>query len=69
MFRAGEAPEDPVAAAGSPEVVAFNAKSVRAWARTVEASGTATVEQLAEAVQVSLAQFAPAEEDPEPSTS
>jgi uncharacterized protein YndB with AHSA1/START domain len=59
LFLAGEVVDDPVAAANSPETIAFNEKSVRAWADTVEASGTATPEQLAEAVQVSMAQFAP----------
>ena len=59
LYLAGEVADDPVAAANSPEAVAFNAKSVQAWADVVEASGTATPEQLAEAVQVSMAQFAP----------
>ena len=59
LFLAGEEANDPVAAANSPEALAFSEKSVRAWADAVEASGTATPEQLAEAVQVSMAQFAP----------
>jgi uncharacterized protein YndB with AHSA1/START domain len=59
LHLTGEFTGDPVAAANSPEVVAFNEKSVRAWATVVEASGTATPEQLAEGVQVSMAQFAP----------
>ena len=59
LFLAGEEADDPVAAANSPEALAFSEKSVRAWADAVEASGTATPEQLAEAVQVSMAQFAP----------
>ncbi len=59
LFLAGDVPDDPVAAANSPEAMAFNAKSVRAWADAVEASGTATAEQLAEAVEISMAQFAP----------
>jgi DNA-binding transcriptional ArsR family regulator/uncharacterized protein YndB with AHSA1/START domain len=67
LYLAGEAPEDPVAAASSPEVVAFNEKSVRAWAAAVESSGTSTAEQLAEAVKVSLAQFAPGTAGTEPS--
>ena len=66
LFLAGESTDDPMAAASSPEAVAFSEKSVRAWADAVEASGTATSEQLSEAVQVSMAQFAPegAEEEP-----
>ncbi|TRW46051.1 SRPBCC domain-containing protein [Georgenia yuyongxinii] len=63
LYLDGDVVEDPVAAASSPEVVAFNEVSVRSWAATVEASGTATAEQLAEAVQVSLAQFAPGAAD------
>ncbi|MGH2489618.1 MAG: hypothetical protein ACRDFR_08385 [Candidatus Limnocylindria bacterium] len=59
LFLAGEVVDDPVAAASSPEALAFSAESVRAWAEAVDASGTATPEQLAEAVQVSMAQFAP----------
>jgi uncharacterized protein YndB with AHSA1/START domain len=59
LYLAGEAPDDPAAAATSPEALAFSEKSVRAWADAVEASGTATSEQLAEAVGISLAQFAP----------
>jgi uncharacterized protein YndB with AHSA1/START domain len=59
LFLAGEVIDDPVAAASSPEALAFSEKSVHAWADAVEASGTATPEQLAEAVQVSMAQFAP----------
>jgi uncharacterized protein YndB with AHSA1/START domain len=59
LHLTGEFTGDPVAAANSPEVVAFNETSVREWATVVEASGTATPEQLAEGVQVSMAQFAP----------
>jgi uncharacterized protein YndB with AHSA1/START domain len=63
FFLAGETVDDPVAAANSPEAVAFNERSVHEWASVVEASGTATPEQLAEAVQISLAQFAPGSDD------
>jgi uncharacterized protein YndB with AHSA1/START domain len=63
FFLAGEVADDPVAAANSPEAVAFNERSVREWASAVEASGTATPDQLAEAVQISLAQFAPGSGD------
>ncbi len=63
LHLTGEFTGDPVAAANSPEVIAFNEKSVRAWATVVEASGTATPEQLAEGVQVSMAQFAPDAEE------
>ncbi|MGW0522928.1 SRPBCC domain-containing protein [Crossiella sp. NPDC003009] len=60
LYLAGEVSEDPVAAANSLEAQNFSAGSVRAWEETVRASGTATEEQLATAVEVSLAQFAPA---------
>ncbi|GHE84183.1 activator of HSP90 ATPase [Amycolatopsis deserti] len=59
LYVAGEAPEDPVAAANSPEVQEFNAGSVRAWSTAVEESGTATAEEIAALAQVSMAQFAP----------
>ena len=59
LFLRGEAVGDPVAAANSPEAQAFSKASVHAWAAVVEDSGTATAEQLAEATEVSLAQFAP----------
>jgi uncharacterized protein YndB with AHSA1/START domain len=59
LFLRGEAVGDPVAAASSPEVQEFSARSVHAWAEVVKASGTATAEQLAAATEVSLAQFAP----------
>ena len=61
QYLAGEAVVDPMAAANSQETLAFSEKSVRAWADAVEASGTATPEQLSEAVGVSMAQFAPAD--------
>jgi len=61
LFVAGEVADDPVAAATSPEALAFSAEAVQGWAAAVEASGTATPEQLAEAVQVSMAQFVPSE--------
>lgn len=59
LFLAGEVAEDPAAAANSPEALAFSKHSVQAWAAAVDASGTATPEQLSEAVQMSMAQFAP----------
>jgi uncharacterized protein YndB with AHSA1/START domain len=59
LFLEGKAPEDPVAAASSPETIAYSEKSVHAWADAVTSSGTATPEQLSEAVAASLSQFAP----------
>ena len=59
LYLDGVVIDDPVAAASSPEALAFSERSVHEWAAAVEASGTATPEQLAEAVAVSMAQFAP----------
>lgn len=61
LFLRGEVSDDPVAAASSPEAMEFFRQSVHAWARTVEASGTATAEEIAAATEVSLPQFAPEE--------
>jgi uncharacterized protein YndB with AHSA1/START domain len=59
LWVRGEAPEDPVAAASSPEAQAFSKESVHAWAAAVTASGTASPEETAAATEMSLAQFAP----------
>jgi len=59
LFLDGKVAGDPVVAANSPEALAFSEKAVHAWADAVRDSGTATPEQLAEAMQVSMAQFAP----------
>ncbi|MCK2238530.1 MULTISPECIES: SRPBCC family protein [unclassified Crossiella] len=64
LYLAGERTEDPVAAANSTEGQTFSLGSVRAWEQIVRESGTATEEELAAAVEVSLAQFAPALQDP-----
>jgi len=45
--------------ANSPEVVAFNGASIGKWTSVVEASGTATTEELAAGVAASRAQFTP----------
>jgi uncharacterized protein YndB with AHSA1/START domain len=59
LFLDGEAGDDPVAAADSPEGREFAAQSVHAWAAVVETSGTATSDEIAAATQMSLTQFAP----------
>jgi uncharacterized protein YndB with AHSA1/START domain len=59
LYVAGEVAEDPVAAANSPEGQEFSYGSVLAWKAVVEESGTATDEEIAAAVEVALAQFAP----------
>lgn len=64
LFMDGIVSEDPAAAALSPEALAFSGRSVQAWGETVRASGTATTEQLEEALAISMAQFAPGTEDP-----
>jgi uncharacterized protein YndB with AHSA1/START domain len=58
-FLSGKAVDDPVKEANSPEVQEFSKGSVHAWAAEVERSKTATADELASAVEVSLAQFAP----------
>jgi uncharacterized protein YndB with AHSA1/START domain len=59
LFLRGEAVDDPVKAANSPEVQQFSKGSIEAWASEVERSGTATADELAAAKEVSLAQFTP----------
>ena len=59
LYLAGEVTDDPVAAASSPEAQAFSRDSVHAWTAAIEASGTAAPEEIAAAVEASLAQFAP----------
>jgi len=59
LFLRGDAIGDPVAAANTTEAREFSKQSVSAWVAVVEDSGTATLEQLAAATEVSLAQFAP----------
>ena len=59
LFLAGNVADDPVAAAGSPEAIDFSRHSVRAWTAAIEASGTAGPDEIAAAVEASLAQFAP----------
>jgi len=58
-FLAGDVADDPAAAASSPEGLAFSRQSVRAWTATIEASGTAGPDDIATAVEASLAQFVP----------
>jgi uncharacterized protein YndB with AHSA1/START domain len=59
LYLRGEAPDDPVAAANSPEAQAFSKQSVAAWAAAVESSGGAGSDEIAAATEMSLAQFAP----------
>lgn len=57
LFLAGRAIGDPAEMANAPETLAFNERSVRAWEAALRASGMATDEQVAAAVEVSLQQF------------
>jgi uncharacterized protein YndB with AHSA1/START domain len=59
LYLSGGFTGDPVEAANSPEVVAFNGESIEKWAAVVEASGTATPEELAAGIEASRAQFTP----------
>jgi len=59
LFLDGTVIDDPVAAASSPEAIDFSRHSIRAWTSAVEASGTAGPDEIAAAVEASLAQFAP----------
>jgi uncharacterized protein YndB with AHSA1/START domain len=59
LFLQGEVAEDPVAAAASPQALEFSRQSVLIWAAVVEASETATADEIAAAKEVSLSQFAP----------
>jgi uncharacterized protein YndB with AHSA1/START domain len=59
LHVAGEASDDPVAAANSPEAREFTRRSVDAWEATVTSSGTATPEEIAAGREMALAQFAP----------
>ncbi|CCH29937.1 SRPBCC family protein [Actinosynnema sp. NPDC047251] len=59
LHLSGEVQGDPVEAANSPEVQRFNLESIAVWEAVIRESGTATEEELAEAVGVSKAQFAP----------
>lgn len=59
LFLQGIVTDDPVAAANSPEGQELSKESVHAWVATVEASGTATADEIAMLAEMSLAQFAP----------
>jgi uncharacterized protein YndB with AHSA1/START domain len=59
LYLRGRVPDDPVAAASSPEAQEFSKRSVHAWTEAVESSGTATADEIAAATEMSLAQFAP----------
>ena len=59
LYLDGVVADDPMAAASSPEALELSRESVHAWIRAVEASGTATADELAAAAEMSFATFAP----------
>jgi uncharacterized protein YndB with AHSA1/START domain len=59
LYTRGQVVEDPAAAASSREVQAFSKASVGAWEAAVREAAGASEEEIAGAVQVSLAQFSP----------
>ena len=59
LYLTGGFTGDPVEAANSPEVIAFNGQSIEKWTAVLEASGTATPEQIAAGVEAARAQFTP----------
>lgn len=58
LFLSGVLADDPVAAGNSPQGLEFSKQSVLEWAAVVEASDTAGADEIAAAVEMSLAQFA-----------
>jgi hypothetical protein len=48
---------NPLEAANSPEVIEFNRGSIRHWTETVEASGSATAEEITGAREMAVAQY------------
>ena len=59
LYLRGEVSDDPIAAANTPEGQELSKRSVDSWVAVVQASGTASVDEIAAARQMSLAQFAP----------
>ena len=59
LYLTGEFTGDPVEAANSPEVIAFNGQSIERWTAVLEASGTATPEEIASGVEAARAQYTP----------
>lgn len=59
LYLRGEVSDDPIAAANSPEGQELSKQSVDSWVAVVQGSGTASADEIAAAMQMSLAQFAP----------
>ena len=58
-FVAGGMADDPVAAMNTLEMQEYNLRTIDAWTAAVEASGTATDEELTAAITAAKAQYAP----------
>ena len=61
-FLRGEEVEDPAAFEESPDGLRIAGASIAAWTEAITASGTATPEEVAAAVEGARAQFTPAQE-------
>jgi uncharacterized protein YndB with AHSA1/START domain len=59
LYLRGEAADDPVAAASSPEALELSRQSVDVWVEVIRQSGTADPDQIESAAEMSIAQFAP----------
>jgi uncharacterized protein YndB with AHSA1/START domain len=59
LYLGGTPVENPAEAANSPEVQRFCKDSAYAWADVIRSSGTATEDEVAQALQVSVTHFAP----------
>lgn len=64
LYLRGHVAEDPAAAANSPEAQEFSRRSAHAWAAAVATSGTATADEIAAMLQMSLSHFAPDVHEP-----
>ena len=58
-FLRGVVVDDPAAWENTLEGQQFSARSIGAWIATIEASGTATTDEIAAAAEMSRAQFTP----------
>jgi len=59
LYLHGVVADDPIASANSPEALELSRQSVHSWIGAVEASGTATADEIAAAAEMSFATFAP----------
>ena len=59
LYLTGAFTGDPVEAANSPAVIAFNGQSIEKWMAVLEASGTATPAEIAAGVEAARAQYTP----------